>query len=115
MGQEQGAGSTQVSQSREPQEIRQDIEATRQEMGDTVEALAAKADVKAQAKEKVTHAKESVVAKKDDLLGKVKQASPDTATSSARQLSHKARKNPLPVAAVGAFAAGFLAGRLSSR
>jgi hypothetical protein len=78
-------------------------------------ALAAKADVKRQAKQKVEHAKESVSAKKDDLLGKAKQASPDAAAASAQHLSHKAREHPLPLAAVGGFAFGFLAGRLSNR
>ena len=38
---------------RGPEEIRADIEQTREELGDTVEALAAKTDVKAQAKAKV--------------------------------------------------------------
>jgi len=115
MGQEPGAGSTQMTETRDPEQIRQEIEATRRELGDTVEALAAKADVKAQAREKVAHAKDSVVHKKDDLLGKAKEVSPDTATSAAGQLSAKVRENPLPVAALGAFAAGFLAGRISGR
>ena len=39
-----------TSETRSPEEIRRDIEETRGELGDTVEALAAKADVKAQAK-----------------------------------------------------------------
>ena len=50
------------SRDRTPDEIRSDIAQTREELGDTVEALAAKTDVKAQAKAKVddakTHAKE---------------------------------------------------------
>ena len=37
----------------DPEQIRQDIEHTREQLGDTVEALVAKTDVKAQAKDKV--------------------------------------------------------------
>jgi hypothetical protein len=56
-----------------------------------------------------------VAEKKEQLLGKAKQASPDGAASAATQASQKARANPLPVAAAGAFAAGFLAGRAFRR
>jgi ElaB/YqjD/DUF883 family membrane-anchored ribosome-binding protein len=43
-----------------PAEIRAEIEETREELGDTVEALAEKTDVKAQAKAKVEDVKEKV-------------------------------------------------------
>jgi hypothetical protein len=39
-------------------DVRADIERTRQQLGETVEALAAKADVKARARQKVTEARE---------------------------------------------------------
>jgi Protein of unknown function (DUF3618) len=49
MGQDPSTAGAQVGEKpREPQEIRRDIESTRREMGDTVEALAGKADVKTQ-------------------------------------------------------------------
>jgi hypothetical protein len=48
--------------TREPAEIRRDIEATRGELGDTVEALARKADVKAQARQKLAAVKGAVAA-----------------------------------------------------
>ena len=38
-----------VGESRSPEEIQSDIESTREKLGDTVEALAAKTDVKEQA------------------------------------------------------------------
>ena len=57
--------------------------------------------------------KASASAKKDELLGKAREASPDSATSAVAATSKKARENPLPVAAAGAFAFGFLAGRLT--
>jgi hypothetical protein len=37
-----------MSTAKDPEQIREEIDATRRELGDTVEALAAKADVKAQ-------------------------------------------------------------------
>lgn len=116
MGEDPGPGSTQVTNDqRPPEEIRQDIGGTREELGDTVEALAGKADVKAQAKAKVEETKQTVAAKKDELLGKARSASPEGATSAAAQLSQKARENPVAVRIAGAFVAGFVAGRLTSR
>jgi hypothetical protein len=44
----------------DPEQIRAEIEATRQELGDTVEALAAKADVKAHARERIERMKASL-------------------------------------------------------
>jgi hypothetical protein len=90
-----------ASEPRSPEEIRRDIEETRGELGDTVEALAAKADVKAQAKEKVQE-------KTDDFKQKVSDVTPEAVQSSAQ-------KNPLPFAVGGALVAGFLLGRLTAR
>jgi uncharacterized protein DUF3618 len=45
---------------KDPEQIRAEIEATRQELGDTVEALAAKADVKAHARERIERTKASL-------------------------------------------------------
>lgn len=104
-----------MSTAREPEQIQEEIEQTRSELGDTVEALAQKADVKAQAKRKVQETRASVAERKDELLGKATEVSPDSAVSVAAQASHKARANPLPFAALFAFAAGFVAGRLSRR
>lgn len=100
-----------MSTTNDPEEIREQIEETRREMGDTVEALAAKADVKARVKEKVESTKEAAAEK----LGKAKDASPDGAASAASQATQTAKENPIPVAALGAFAAGFLLGRLTKR
>jgi ElaB/YqjD/DUF883 family membrane-anchored ribosome-binding protein len=100
-----------MSAARGPEEIQQEIEATRQELGDTVEALAAKADVKTRLHERVDATKESVAEK----LGKAREASPDSVSTAATQATTTAKQNPIPVAAVGAFAAGFLIGRLTKR
>lgn len=115
MGEDQRTSGPPVTEPRQPAEIQQDIEATRQQMGETVEALAAKADVKTRAKDKVADAKESVSVRTDDALHRVKETSPDSAVAAAAELSEKARQNPVPVAAAGAFVAGFLAGRISRR
>lgn len=90
-----------TSETRSPEEIRRDIEETRGELGDTVEALAAKADVKAQAKEKVHETT-------DDLKQKVSDVTPESVQSSVQ-------RNPLPFAVGGALLAGFVLGRVTSR
>jgi ElaB/YqjD/DUF883 family membrane-anchored ribosome-binding protein len=99
----------------ETQELQREIEQTREQLGDTVEALAAKTDVKAQARQKVEETKATVLEKKDELLGKAREASPESAGATAAAAADQARENPLPFAAVGAFVAGFLFGRMTKR
>ena len=115
MDEDTGTGGSAVSGDNDPEQIRADIEATREQLGDTVEALTAKTDVKAQAKHKIDETREQVGAKADDLLGKAREASPETAATAASNAGQKARENPVPVAAIGAFVVGFLAGRISAR
>ena len=47
MGEDPGTVGAPVEAAKDPEQIREEIEATRRELGDTVEALAAKTDVKA--------------------------------------------------------------------
>lgn len=101
--------------SPETEQIQRDIEQTREQLGNTVEALAAKSDVKAQAQQKVEETKAAVMEKKDELLGKARAASPESAGAAASNAAAQARENPLPVAAVGAFVGGFLFGRVTKR
>jgi hypothetical protein len=118
MGEDARAGGAQVTDegtTREPHEIRRDIEDTRRDMGDTVEALAEKTDVKAQAQQKIAEVKQTIEAKRGELMGKARGATPDGATSAAGTLQQKARENPVPVAVAGAFAAGLLLGRITRR
>ena len=88
-----------------PDDIREDIEDTRARMGETVEAIGYKADVK-------SRVKESVAEKKDAVVSRVTGAVPD-----GDQLKRGARKvgvskqNPLGLAVAGA-AAGFVVGTL---
>jgi hypothetical protein len=55
-----------------PEQLREHVEQTRQEFGETVENLAAKTDVKARAQEKATVLKEQAGAQAAELTGQVK-------------------------------------------
>jgi gas vesicle protein len=104
----------------DPDEIRAEIERTRAEMGDTVDALGYKTDVKARAKDSIQDKKESVMgvasSAKERLVGagqSVGDATPDPeqVKHQARRAKSVAQENPLGLA-VGAVAVGFLAGML---
>jgi methyl-accepting chemotaxis protein len=124
---ESSAGGTDMSAgSQDPEALREEIEATRQELGDTVEALAHKTDVKAQVSEqieqtkaqvsdRVEHTREAVGQKTSEFVDKARQVSPDSALDAASGAAQKGRENPVPVAAIGAFALGVLIGRISAR
>jgi len=97
----------------DPRAIRTEIEETRERMGDTVDALAYKADVKSRAKdsvnEKVANLKATVTGAKDS----VSDATPSTGDvkHQAKRTVGIAQENPLGLA-VGAAAVGFIAGML---
>jgi chromosome segregation ATPase len=127
MGEDPGAVSTRAldeqrtaqqqekQQPEDPAELRADIERTRQDLGDTVAALAEKTDVKARAKDKVSEVRQNVTDKKTELMGKARESSPDGANSAAVQVRSKAQENPVPTAALAAFVGGFLFGRITKR
>ena len=96
-------------------ELRADIERTRQELGDTVAALAEKTDVKARAREKVAEVRSTVTEKKTELMGRARETSPEGASSAATQVKAKAQQNPVPTAALAAFIGGWLFGRITKR
>ena len=104
-----------MTSSGDPDQIQQEIEATREELGDTVEALARKTDVKARAGAKLRETKASVSEARDGLIGKAHEASPDSAVEAAGQASSAVRRNPLPVAVAGALVLGFVIGRVTRR
>jgi len=125
-----GEGSGQVGQGlggqRGSDQVREEIEETRQDLGDTVASLAERADVKGQAKDKAAQAKSRVQdkvgaarqtasAKGGELTGKAKQASPDSASEGAQRAAGMAKENPVIVAAGAAFVTGTLFGRLLGR
>jgi ElaB/YqjD/DUF883 family membrane-anchored ribosome-binding protein len=124
-------------EERSPDQIEVEIEATREEMGETVAELADKADVKKQARRRVAETKAKAAAKKDELkeqataqkeaaAAKVVHAAPDSARDGAQQAAagaqeaaaqarQLARENPIPTAAIGAFAAGLVIGWMLAR
>ena len=94
--------------SKDPNEIRAEIDETRSEMGDTVEALAYKTDVKTRAKESISEKKDAVV--------ETTRSIPSGIAGKARTVGHrtketagKAGQKPLPLA-LGAAVVGFLVG-----
>jgi hypothetical protein len=103
MGQDKGQVSTRVDDDRtkSPEELRQEIEEARQDLGDTAAALAQKTDIKSRAQEKV---------------GAVKQSFADkTSGSTATEAKAKAKENPVMVAALAAFTGGLIVGRITAR
>jgi len=105
---------TQQQQTRDPQEIRDDIEQTREELGDTVESLAHKADVKSQAKAKVDEVKGRIGDKRDESVERVKHATPDSTGQAAATVTTKARENRTPLIVAGVALGGFLLGRATA-
>jgi ElaB/YqjD/DUF883 family membrane-anchored ribosome-binding protein len=117
-----------------PDEIRQDIEETRERMSEKADALAYKADVPARTRDRFDDAKESVMSKihsvTDRVTGRAGEAGEDLSDRAAHtrervseglshgadEAKHRARQakglaqdNPLGLA-IGAVAMGFLAG-----
>jgi ElaB/YqjD/DUF883 family membrane-anchored ribosome-binding protein len=102
-------------QDRSPDEIRADIEGTREEVGDTVEALAAKTDVKTQAKQRMEEIKGNVRQRGEQLKTRAQSTTPESAQQSAGQAVARVRENPAPFALGGAVLLGFVLGRLTGR
>lgn len=117
MDQDQGTAGAPVgaSESRSPEEIERDIERTREQLGDTVEALAAKTDVKAQAKAKVDEVKGRVQEKADELKGKAQSTTPESAQQGGQAVVERVRSNPAPFVLGGAVVLAFLLGRRSGK
>jgi len=106
---------SETEHTRTPEEIRADIVETREEVGDTVEALAEKSDVKAQARERVEEIKGNVRAKAEQAKSKARGATPESAQQGTQQVVAKVRANPAPVAVAGAVIVAFLIGRRTAR
>jgi len=95
-------------------ELRSEIERTRDEMGDTVEALAHKADVPSRTKDWLAEKKDTVVSKVGAVPSKAGDMTPDgrEVRHRAGSLKRAAERNPLGLALAGA-AVGFVAGVLT--
>lgn len=98
-----------------PEEIEAEIQQTRVDLGDTVEALAGKADVKAQAKDKIAQFRDTAQHKKDELASKARAATPDSAGAGAQQVASTVQRKPVPFAVAGAFAGGIVVGWILRR
>ena len=100
-----------MSTSRDPEQLRDEIEQTRQEVGDTVAALAEKTDVKAQVRNKVAGAKERVQQKRDDITPRGDGSAGGSGGQALSSVVAKVRARPLPFAVLAAAVVGFLFGR----
>jgi ElaB/YqjD/DUF883 family membrane-anchored ribosome-binding protein len=119
MGQDQGEVGAVTNEQNDPEAIRRDIEQTREELGDTAAALAAKTDVKARAKEKVDSVKHTISEKKESIASSTSgngdgEGAGAQASAAFTQAKTKAQQNPIPAAAIGAFVIGFLLGRITA-
>jgi gas vesicle protein len=97
----------------DPDAIRHEVEHTREQMGETIDALGYKADVKTRTKERIGDTVDGVKERMGMATSKVSDATPDTeqVKQGARRAAGMAQENPLGLA-VGATAVGFLAGML---
>jgi hypothetical protein len=106
----------------DPDAIRQDIEQTRSDLGETVEAVGYKADVPSRAKDAVSDKVENMKSKVSDTATRAKEAVIGTASRAGdatpsggdvkqktKRVAGMAKENPLGLA-IGATALGFLAG-----
>ena len=108
-------GPEDTQETRSPKEIRADIDKTREEVGDTVESLTAKTDVKAQARDRIDEIKGNVRAKAGEAKAKAQSATPESAQQGGQQLVAKVRENPAPVVLGAAVLVAFLIGRRTGR
>lgn len=88
-----------MTEQRSPEQIQADIDRTRRDLGDTVEALAEKSDVKQRAHDRMDEVKDELRAKTPD---------------SAQGVLASMRAHPLPLAGAGALALAFWLGRRSA-
>jgi ElaB/YqjD/DUF883 family membrane-anchored ribosome-binding protein len=121
-GSEPGAG---LSDTRETEEVQEEILQTREELGATAGAAAEKTDVKGQASaktdevkrqagEKAEEAKEKTRQLTDSVAAKAKEAAPDSAVPTIEKAQKFANEQPLLVVG-GALLAVIVLGRLISR
>lgn len=97
----------------DPSQIREEIEHTRAEMGDTVDALAHKTDVKSRVKESFADKRERLRSQMVSTTSQLGEATPEgqQIKEGAQQAVGVAEENPLGLA-LGGVAAGFLVGMM---
>ncbi|MFC4374517.1 DUF3618 domain-containing protein [Nocardia halotolerans] len=122
-----------MNESNDPEALRRDRDQARRELGETVAELTDKLDVPARTKDKVTDAKFQALATADQAREKAEQAQlaakektrhaaekvessvPQPVAEGGRQVAEVARRQPVPVAAVAAVAAGALVWLIARR
>jgi hypothetical protein len=99
--------------ARTSEELKQEISQTRQQMAETADALAYKADVPTRTKEWVGEKKDALVSTVTGVSSKVGDVAPDGAdvTHGVNRMKRLAEQNPLGLA-IGGAAVGFIAGVL---
>jgi transposase-like protein len=113
-------------EDRTPEDVRAEIAQTRAQLGDTVEALAAKTDVKGQAKRAVSDARatvsdragdarEAVAGKTNEALSAAQQATPDSAADAAHRFARLVQEHRARLIPAGALALGVIIGRRRAR
>jgi gas vesicle protein len=97
----------------DPDAIRREVEQTRERMGETIDALGHKADVKTRTKENISGKVDTMKEKVGIATDKVGDVTPDgqQVKQQARRAVGVAQENPIGLA-VGAVAVGFVAGML---
>lgn len=77
--------------------LRQEIRRTRSDLGETVQALAARADVKARAREQVEETKQRLLTRAAEMTGRVRETVRETPPRElAVQTAERVRANPFP-------------------
>ena len=96
---------------KDPSEIREEIEQTRGEMGETVDALGYKADVKTRAKENISGKRDRLKERISGAGSQVSDSTPDAdqMKQGAKRAAGVAQENPIGLA-LGSVAVGFVAG-----
>ncbi|MGE4425955.1 MAG: DUF3618 domain-containing protein [Solirubrobacteraceae bacterium] len=105
-----GAGTPGEERERDPETLRREIHRTSEDLGDTVEALSAKADVKGRAKEKIDEGRSAASERAHALRDRVEHAAPDGATDAADRAGRAVRERPQIVAVAVALVFGLLVG-----
>jgi|GEM_PF-3075977 len=92
-------------------QLRRQIEETRAELGETVEAISAKTDVREQARQKVTEVKQGATATVAELQERVRGATPEQARQALAEVQQRATERPEAVAFLAGLVVGWLLGR----
>jgi ElaB/YqjD/DUF883 family membrane-anchored ribosome-binding protein len=87
----------------------------REELADTVEALAHKADVKGRVKETVSRNAEQLQQKAGEVRETLRDVTPEHAQSQAAAVAQRVQERPLPFVVAAVFVLGLLIGRRIGR